>query len=559
MPKMSDAAAATGPPPEGLQVASKPTRPDLSRLAYQAQLILLIAALYVGLILLHVVPDISYFIAATLAAIGLLALAYAVDTRQTRRAVGGAIALMHVVWLAFALHFTEGLNSPLLPLVYVVVITYTIQRNAPQIGLVLGGALLAMLTRLLVAGTGNTTALLTVGGHAVLLTATSWALSRYMIPLYRAHDSAAGQAAEYQSKYQLIRESSEDALLILDPDWTIREVNPTATQILSNGNESVLTGKSLLDLLDANNPEWIEPYQEQLLNGQAVSHLPLTIIGQDGQHQSVLFSALPIFDDDQITAVQATLRDVTQLQELRAQIKHLEKFAAVRHVLAGTGHSLNNPLAIIRLGIQVPREVGKQPDWQEIIRQVDRCATMVRGLEIYAAGRHEGTSVTNLNEVLDQAVLLTNSQLMMTGVELAWDVLPNLPLVHAAPHSIQRCFINIITNAWEAMEDWPGPRKLTLEARRLAECVEISFRDTGPGIAPEEIPNVFKAAYTTKKGEDGMGLGLPTVYETVQEVGGRVVVSPNRREGGTLVKVILRLAPKAEIREYKHSTRRVTV
>ncbi len=521
----------------------------LSRLSYETRLILLAAALYASLILSHVMPDVSYLIVVTLGAIVLLGLGFVLETRQSSVLVGNAVALMHVAWITFALYFTGALNSPLLPLLYVIVIIYTIQRDTSQTGLVLGGALVALFVQLLALEAGNIEVLLTVGGHGVLLTATSWAVSKYMGPLYEAQDTAASEAAEYEFKYQLAAESSEDALLVVDPEWKVQELNAAAKTMLRNGHEAEFKGKNMLDLLQARNPEGLAPHQEQVLAGEVVSHLPLTIVGPNDQEHAVLFSALPIFEDDQITAIRVSLRDVTQLKEFRQEIKHLEKFAAVRHVLGGVAHSLNNPLAIIRLDVQVAQALDRKPDGEELVRQVDRCMTALRGLEIYTAGRHNSTFVTDLNEVLEQAIVLTGSQLMMTGVQLNVDIPPHLPLVHADTHSIQRSFVNIITNAWEAMEDWPGSRKLAITARRLAEGVEVSFRDTGPGVNPEEIPHLFEASYTTKEG--AMGLGLSIVYETVHQTGGQVIVSPNRREGGTLVRVILRLASEESVQQYR--------
>jgi len=518
---------------------------------YETQLILLVAALYASLILMQVVTRISYVIGATLAAIALLAVGFVVERGRSNRSVlvGSAIALMHVAWISFALYFTGALNSPLLPLLYVVVIIYTLQRDPSQTGLVLGGALLALFSQFLALGIGDPKVLLMAGGHAVPLTAASWAVAKYMGPLYQVQEMAISEAAEYQHKYQVARESSEDAVLIVDPQWQVQEANAAAKRLLRNGHEVELTGKDVLDLLQARNPEGMAPYQEQVLAGEVASQVPLTIIGADGQEHAVLFSALPISEDGSITAIQVSLRDVSNVREFRREIKHLEKFAAARHVLSGVGHSLNNPLAIIRLGIQVVQTLGQEPDQDEIMHQVDRCRAVLRGLDIYTAGRHNSSFVTDVNEVLQQATLLTSSQLMMTGVQLEVDVPPNLPLVHADPHSIQRSFVNILTNAWEAMEDWPGPRKLSISARPLSEAVEICFRDTGPGVNPEEVPQLLKGSYTAEEG--GMGLGLSVVYDTVQHAGGRVIISPNRQEGGTLVKIILRSASEEDIQQYE--------
>ena len=154
-----------------------------------------------------------------------------------------------------------------------------------------------------------------------------------------------------------------------------------------------------------------------------------------------------------MNSIQAAIRDVTELTAFLQQLKHVEKFAAVRHVLAAAGHALNNPLAVIRLSVQVAQMMGEEPDYKEIITQVDRCVRTIRGLEVYTAGRRDETFVTDVNEVLDQAVLLTHAQLMATGIQLEVNVPPSRPSVQGDPYSLQRSFINIMTNAWEARED----------------------------------------------------------------------------------------------------------
>ncbi len=350
------------------------------------------------------------------------------------------------------------------------------------------------------------------------------------------------------TEVQLTQPVPEYALLIVDPQWKVQEVNAAAKRLLRNGREEELTGRDVLDLLQARNPEGMAFYQEQVLAGEVVSEVPLTIIGADGQEHAVLFSALPIREDGGITAIQVSIWDVNDVRDFRREIKHLEEFAAARHVLSGVGHSLNNPLAIIRLGLQVAQALGQEPDQAEIMGQVDRCRAVVRGLEIYSASRHNSSFVTDVNEVLEQAMLLTTSQLMVTGVQVEVDVPPNLPLVHANPHTIQRSFVNIITTAWEAMEHWPGPRRLSITARPLPEAVETCFRDTGPGINPEEVPQLLKGSYTTEEGT--MSLGLSVVCDTVRCRGGRVLF-PNELERGTLVKISLRLADEEGIQQYE--------
>ncbi len=526
----------------------------LSRLSYEMRLMLLGAALGVGIVLYSVLPAIAYFIALTLVLIALVAASFAVDIRQNSWLIGGTVALMHVAWIAFALQFTGHLASPLLPLLYLVVVIYSIYARSLQTGLVVGGAVMALSAQALVMGTASSNVLFTLASHSILLIAISWIVSKYMTQLYQAHDTARHKARRYWG----MAESSDDALLVVDPGWRVQEANATAVKMLGNGGGPRLDGKNLLELLQLRHPERLGPYQDRILAGESVSEIPLTTTGGNGTPHTLLFSALPITEESQIITINVAIRDITELSQTQQDLKHLEKFVAVRHVLTSLGHTLNNPLAIVRMSIQVAQVIGEEPNWDEIVRQLDRCDAAVRGLEVYVAGRDEGIPVSDVNEVIEQALLLTEPELMITGVELEQDIPANLPLAHAHRHSLYHSFINIITYAWQNMEDWPGPRKLHIAAQRRFEGVEIRFRSTGPSPEPGEVPELLKGPETIEESQNKfMDMGLPVIYSTVQQAGGQVLVSPNRQESGMLVKIMLQAADEQEVEQYQSSRRSV--
>ncbi len=526
----------------------------LARQSWEMRLVLLGAALAAGCVLYIIFPQIAYFIALTLALIALVAVSFAVDTQQSSWLIGGAVALMHIAWIAFALQFTGYLNSPLLPLLYLVVVVYAICASSAQTGLVLGGAVIALSAQALMMETARSTVLLAVASHSILLIAISWIVSKYMSRLYHAHDTAQHKARQYWQ----MTESSDNALLVVDPGWRVQKANATAMSMLGNGDGPHLEGKNLLELLQLRHPEGLKPYWDQILAGESVSEIPLTTTGRNGNPHKLLFSAVPVTEENQVTAINVAISDITELSQTQQELKHLEKFVAVRHVLTSLGHTLNNPLAIIRMSIQVAQVIGKEPDWDEIIRQLDRCNATIRGLEVYVEGRDEGVPVANVNEVIRQALLLTKPQLMMTGIELEQDIPAKLPLVRAHRHSLFHSFINVITYVWQNMEDWPGPRKLHISAQRRFEGVEIRFRSTGPSPEPGEIPELLKGLEAAQESQDKFTeMGLPVVYSTVRQAGGQVLVSPNRQESGLLVKIILQAANEEEVEQYQSSHRSV--
>ena len=175
-------------------------------------------------------------------------------------------------------------------------------------------------------------------------------------------------------------------------------------------------------------------------------------------------------------------------------------------------------------------------------------------MEVYVAGRDQTTPVTDVTEVIKQALVLTHPQLMITGVELEQDIPAKLPLAHADRHSLYHSFVNIITYAWQTLEDWPGLRKLRIEGQRRFDGVEIRFRITGPAPEPGEVPQLLTGAQTAAASENEfMDMGLPVVYSTVRQAGGQISVSPNRQEDGTLIKIILPAANEEDVERHKSS------
>ncbi|MCK4323325.1 MAG: PAS domain-containing protein, partial [Armatimonadetes bacterium] len=281
----------------------------IARLSYEMRLLLLGAALVVACVLYSMLPEIAYFIALTLSLIALVAASFAVDTQQSSWLIGGTVALMHIAWIAFALQFTGHLSSPLLPLLYLVVVIYSIYASNAQTGLVVGGAVVALSAQALVMGSASSEVLLTLAGHSILLIAISWIVSKYMTQLYQAHDTARHKARRYWG----MTESSEDALLVVDPGWRVQEANATAVKMLGNGDGPRLDGKNLLELLQLRHPERLRPYQDRILAGESVSEIPLTTTGGNGKPHTLLFSALPVTEENQIITINVAIRDITEL------------------------------------------------------------------------------------------------------------------------------------------------------------------------------------------------------------------------------------------------------
>jgi signal transduction histidine kinase len=138
---------------------------------------------------------------------------------------------------------------------------------------------------------------------------------------------------------------------------------------------------------------------------------------------------------------------------------------------------------------------------------------------------------TDIHLLLDQMVKGFEQQPTFKGIEVIREYSPDLPLIQADPGQLQQVFINLITNASEAMEDGGT---LTISTRSIDDQnVEIKFTDTGSGIPKEDLHKIFAPFYTTKILGKGTGLGLSIVYGIIKMHRGQITVQSKIWEGTT--------------------------
>jgi len=143
----------------------------------------------------------------------------------------------------------------------------------------------------------------------------------------------------------------------------------------------------------------------------------------------------------------------------------------------------------------------------------------------------------SVNHLLREAVELLSFELRIANVELEYDLEKGLPLVWADGHQLKQVVVNLVTNARQAVQDAPRPRRLGLVTRSDAasRVVRIEVADNGPGIAPEIVGRVFDPFFTTKPEGEGTGLGLALVRGIVEGHGGIIQVESRPGEGARFV------------------------
>jgi signal transduction histidine kinase len=220
------------------------------------------------------------------------------------------------------------------------------------------------------------------------------------------------------------------------------------------------------------------------------------------------------------------------LREKRA-VARSEQLAAVGELAASIAHEVRNPLAGMKGALQVLRkDLGGKPENQEVVEellaQIDRLENLVRDLLTYARPRALRRQRFDLHEMLDRLLRMYKDQSDRQAITVLRTYGPGTGEMDADPTQMEQVFLNLIHNAMQAMES--GGR-LSVITRTIDGAIEITFRDTGRGIDPLDLPRIFQPFFTTK--HRGSGLGLPIVSKIAESHGGKIEIASRVGKGTT--------------------------
>jgi signal transduction histidine kinase/iron only hydrogenase large subunit-like protein len=226
------------------------------------------------------------------------------------------------------------------------------------------------------------------------------------------------------------------------------------------------------------------------------------------------------------------------LRETQQQLIQSEKMASVGQLAAGVAHEINNPLGTILLYSHMILEKLEQKDSRReeldtIAKEATRCRDIVRGLLDFARQRKLQVENVDVNRILEEGLSLVAAQPAFQKVEIAKTLDPCLPATEGDPSQLKEVFLNILSNAGEAM---PEGGRVTVVSRFRetgSNPIEIMIRDTGQGIPQENLNKLFMPFFTTKKIGQGTGLGLAIAYGIVKMHRGAIEVQSKVGEGTT--------------------------
>ncbi len=218
----------------------------------------------------------------------------------------------------------------------------------------------------------------------------------------------------------------------------------------------------------------------------------------------------------------------------RTQMSRAEHLATLGELAAGLAHEIRNPLAGIAgvieiIGRDLPESSPSREVLQEVQREVLHIKQILSDLLDYARPKPASFRPADLNLTADHAVALARQQTLSRPIEIEFTKAESLPAVEHDTAQIQQVLLNLLLNSVQAIEATGGPGTVRVVVGRAADFATISVNDTGRGIAPEHLPNIFRPFFTTKG--QGTGLGLSLARRIVEAHGGRIEVTSAPGQG----------------------------
>jgi PAS domain S-box-containing protein len=368
---------------------------------------------------------------------------------------------------------------------------------------------------------------------------------------------------ERNREVETILNGIDDFILVLNPNMNIIEVNETFLKKMCYTREEVI-GRKCHEVfrktnLQCSHDAVVCPLNEAIRNKRP-SQRVMTRANKRGDDRYVEVTIYPIWEKSgKISKFIEVSRDITdrkkeeekltrrleqmvaertrQLKETHEKLLHQDKMASLGKLSASVVHEINNPIAgILNLILLIKRfyaeenithnEIDRFNHYLSLMetetRRVSRIAT---NLLAFSRQAKIELSPLDLNRLLDRTLLVNSNLLKIHKIKVEKQFDPDMPRIVGSEDQLQQVFMNIISNAVEAMEGVENA-VLTVQTRSSAgaDSVVAVFEDSGSGIPEQNLSRLFEPFFTTKKKGKGVGLGLSVAYGIVQEHGGSMQV-----------------------------------
>jgi two-component system sensor histidine kinase AtoS len=336
-----------------------------------------------------------------------------------------------------------------------------------------------------------------------------------------------------------IAENAQEGVLLLNPDLTIVELNPSAELILGYASHEV-NGLAVEDVLIGTDS--LTSAYNTALQGIPISNLGnIKLHRRNGSSFPADIQINPIDSQGTVQGIVIFIRDITENEQIRVKTQQLEQRAVLGEVSAIFAHEVRNPINNISMGLQLLNNkfAEDDPNRELIARLQTDCTRLTHLMESvlsFSRPMEFKMEPTELSGLLQRILDRWRPRLSRANIELFFQPDSNTPEILGDPRTLEQVFTNLISNAVQAMgatgggnlgiktQPYKGPDFLT---------AEVTISDSGPGIPPDMREHIFEPFVTTNP--QGTGLGLAITRRIVNAHHGTIHVESF--PGGTIFHV----------------------
>jgi two-component system cell cycle sensor histidine kinase/response regulator CckA len=352
-------------------------------------------------------------------------------------------------------------------------------------------------------------------------------------------------------RYRCLFEAAQDGILILEAETgKIVDVNPFLVAMLGYSREEFI-GKRLWDIgllkdIAASREAFRQLRERKYIRYE---HLPLKI--KNERHRDVEFVS-NVYRVDGREVIQCNVRDISErirdVEKLKkayarlgrqsALLAQQTKMSAIGVLGAGVAHELNNPLmAMLHFAQYCLNHIAEDDQTYTVLQDIEhearRCIAIVKDLLTFShsgAGKKEKYELKNPAEILERVVRLLSYRIEKEGVSLTSHVDEETPKIRMHENAMQDVILNLLTNALDALEE-SKKKEVHIDIRTNGDGVLVSVADSGSGIPPEVIGNIYDPFFTTKAVGGGTGLGLSLCQGVIHAHGGEITCESEPGKG----------------------------
>jgi PAS domain S-box-containing protein len=337
-----------------------------------------------------------------------------------------------------------------------------------------------------------------------------------------------------KNKLETIMQSIADGIFVSNGDGLITSFN-LAAELISGYTEKEVLGMHCVDVFKTRLCADACALQNE---DNTIRNKETEIITKDGKRRIVSVSSAIIRDSDgRVIGGVQTFRDITDEKERQVMLCQAEKLAAIGQMSAGIAHEINNPLGNIlgyaKLLLKDSSLSEIQKEKLEIItEQAKKGSDVVQGLLNYSRQTGSRRETVSVNRIIEGVVTVLAPQAEKSKVDIISN-LPDLPSITADPRQIEQVLFNMILNAVHAIG---SSGTIWIETGLSGRThIQITIRDTGPGIPDDIQCKIFDPFFTTKPVGEGTGLGLSVCLGIIRDHNGDIDLISTEGEGAVFM------------------------